>query len=219
MFNSSLIKRCHPHREGTAVSILAQLEQHHDRADRRRSPRRTLTLEAAATPPSVPAARVIIHDLSLTGLLIETSASLTVGERLRVQFPEAGTIEARLVWASGRLFGCEFQKPISKATLSAALLRSPALQSETSNLVVDGLAELVALRSTVKQLTAKIDALTEHHEDRFRASASTAPLMVDDDDVAENEADTRLSFSMRLRIIVALSLTSWALILWALGVL
>lgn len=200
------------------MSILAQFEQHPEPADRRRSPRRSLKLEVAGTPPAAPEMRVIIHDLSLTGLLIETSASLTVGERLQVQIPEAGTVEAEVVWNSGRLFGCAFRKPISRASLSAALLRSPALNFEHSKPVLDALAEMRALQSTVGQLTATVDSLLEQHPNQSQAAANLETPLVDDGAAADDELDTRLSFSMRLRIILTLSLGSWALILWALGV-
>jgi hypothetical protein len=207
----------HPQFEEAAVSILAQFEQRHETDDRRRSPRRSLKLEAVKSPPSAPEARVIIHDVSLTGILIETSATLAIGERLQVQMPEAGAVEAELVWTSGRLFGCRFKTPISKAALSAALLKSPALSAAQSANVRDAVAELKSLRSTVGRLTATVDALSEEFRVPAQPAANAETILVDDDQ-AEDEVDTRLPFGMRLRIILALSFGLWALILWALGV-
>lgn len=71
-------------------------------------------------------AGVLIHDLSLTGLLIETSEQLLPGELLLVEMPERGSIPATVVWSSGRFFGCQFQDSIPPASFSAALLRNPA---------------------------------------------------------------------------------------------
>ena len=69
---------------------------------------------------------VLVHDLSRTGLLIETSANLAVGADLEIDLPEAGLSEARVVWNSGHYFGCQFHHPLSKGGLSAALLKSPS---------------------------------------------------------------------------------------------
>ena len=67
-----------------------------------------------------------IHDISNTGLLLETKVHLTEGQRLDVDLPEIGLTQAEVVWASERFFGCRFDTPVSKAAVSAALLRNPA---------------------------------------------------------------------------------------------
>nr|WP_255416968.1 helix-turn-helix transcriptional regulator [Erythrobacter sp. HKB08] len=74
--------------------------------------------------PSGESANVEIHNASSTGLLIQTGLELAEGDGLIVELPEVGEREARVVWASGRLFGCEFREPVSQAVLSAAELRS-----------------------------------------------------------------------------------------------
>lgn len=68
---------------------------------------------------------VVVHDLSATGLLIETRAKLRKNARIEVELPEVGGTVATVVWRSGDFFGCEFAKPIPKAALSAARLRNP----------------------------------------------------------------------------------------------
>jgi hypothetical protein len=68
---------------------------------------------------------VVVHDLSATGILIETAAKLRRSARIEVELPEVGATVATVVWRSGGFFGCEFAKPIPKAALSAALLRNP----------------------------------------------------------------------------------------------
>jgi transcriptional regulator with XRE-family HTH domain len=67
---------------------------------------------------------VVVHDLSETGLLLQTSGQLSVGERIEVVLPHAGATEANVVWASNEFFGCRFEKRISRAALSAAQLLS-----------------------------------------------------------------------------------------------
>jgi transcriptional regulator with XRE-family HTH domain len=86
--------------------------------------RRTLLLDAEGTPPSGKASQVLIHNLSATGLLIECEMTLTSGETIAIDLPEAGSTEAHIIWSSGRLHGCAFEEPLGKAALSAAELRS-----------------------------------------------------------------------------------------------
>ena len=93
--------------------------------DQRSAARRILKLEVSGKSPTA-AAAAIIHNLSEEGLLLETSVDLQVGEALQVELPHAGSTRALVVWNRGRFIGCEFFSPISKASVSAALLRSPA---------------------------------------------------------------------------------------------
>jgi len=45
--------------------------------------------------------RVTVHDLSLTGVLLETSVPMLVGAIFDIELPEIGTVEATVVWNSG----------------------------------------------------------------------------------------------------------------------
>lgn len=67
---------------------------------------------------------VQIHNISGTGLLLESDIKLTAGDRIEIELPHAGDITAVVIWASGRLFGCQFEGPVSPATLSAVELKS-----------------------------------------------------------------------------------------------
>jgi hypothetical protein len=104
--------------------MLAHLEQT-ERADRRYADRRLLKLQVPGATASGPGVAVLIHDLSLSGLLIETSAELAVGAELQIDLPEAGVRPATVVWSSGQYFGCAFATPLPRAALSAALLKNP----------------------------------------------------------------------------------------------
>lgn len=139
------------------MAILAQLQEA-DSSERRGATRRRLQLETHGGTASTPQMRVIIHDLSVSGLLLETFAQFSVGERLEVQLPEAGAAEALIVWNSGRYFGCRFAKPISTAAVSAALLLSPGDSAEADNakLISVALSELRALASRVEHITDKL---------------------------------------------------------------
>jgi hypothetical protein len=140
------------------MSLLAHLEPSDSTASRRSAARRTLRLQALGATASQPDAQVVIHDLSLTGLLIETSAGLAAGERIDVEIPEAGPTEAKVVWNSGRFFGCKFRRPIPPAALSSAILRSPpsSADEEEADQVANALLELQTLRTQVREMNERL---------------------------------------------------------------
>lgn len=91
---------------------------------RPRESRRRLQLEAEGALASGHAARVMIHNVSASGLLIETPVPLAEGERIDIVLPQLGPTPARVVWNSGALFGCRFDQPLPQAGLSALQLRA-----------------------------------------------------------------------------------------------
>ena len=102
---------------------LARLEPG-DLSNRRYTPRRRLNLGAAGSTHSASDVDVVVHDLSVTGLLIEAPIDLSIGDRFTLELPGPGAVEAVVMWKSGQYFGCEFVRPIPNAALSAAALRS-----------------------------------------------------------------------------------------------
>ena len=107
------------------MPLLAELRTDPAPRDRRRGSRRTLRLELADAPGAA-AGRAVVRNLSETGLLLETAESLQNGDTLSVVLPEAGAVVARVVWCRAPYFGCEFAVPVSRGSVSAALLKSPA---------------------------------------------------------------------------------------------
>lgn len=92
---------------------------------RRRAERRSLRLSVDTTLPSAGDTQVLIRDISSGGLLIEAEpTSLSVDDWIEVGLPGTGPVKGRVVWTSGRFFGCEFDQPISTGMLSAALLKA-----------------------------------------------------------------------------------------------
>lgn len=90
-------------------------------------------------------ANVSVHNISQSGMLIETALPLESGAALAVELPQHGTAEAEVVWSSGRLFGCRFVEPIGAAALSAVQLKSdaplpPNLGTATDPALARGLA-------------------------------------------------------------------------------
>jgi Predicted transcriptional regulators len=89
-----------------------------------RASRRRLRLETQGSLESGAPAPVLVHNVSETGLLLETSSELEIGDAIDVDLPDAKAVRAQVVWASDQLYGCAFDRPLSAATLSAAQLRS-----------------------------------------------------------------------------------------------
>lgn len=104
------------------MAIPAHFE--HVSVDDRREQRGRLWLDTQGTSASGKTADVLIHNISTTGLLIECAAGLIPGETIEIELPQAGATAATIVWASGKLFGCQFDTPVSEAALSAARLSS-----------------------------------------------------------------------------------------------
>ena len=94
-----------------------------------RAERKRLLLETRGALASGAETSVTIHNLSETGLLIETAVELEIGESIDLVLPQVEGIRARIVWASGPLYGCAFETAVPQATLSAVHLRS-AVQTE-----------------------------------------------------------------------------------------
>jgi hypothetical protein len=134
------------------MPMVAYFEEREPAQDRRRSVRRALRLGSTTVDSDELAT---IHDLSLTGALIETSVPMLVGATFEVELPNAGAVEASVVWNSGEYYGCQFALPISPATLSAALLQAEA--RPTGNGGHDPLNELKELNSEVERLAWKMD--------------------------------------------------------------
>ena len=92
----------------------------------RRAARRSLRLEVGTTPSSQEGTPALIRNLSERGLLLETNTRLSPGEMIAVDLPEVGATVAEVIWSEGGFYGCEFIRPVTKAAVSAALLRAPA---------------------------------------------------------------------------------------------
>ncbi len=100
--------------------------------DRRGVARRPLKL--ASTLTDAPDLSVTVHDLSAVGFLVETSADLRLNDDFELDLPEAHGTQARVIWNDGRMFGCEFKRPLPLAGLSAAALRSEVLPRSPSSI-------------------------------------------------------------------------------------
>lgn len=108
-----------------AMPFPAHIESASPAADARGDPRIRLSLDTVGVAANGDVTAVLIHDMSRTGLLIETGSPLALGQPIRVALPEAGEVAATVVWNSGHLFGCRFDAALPDASLSAARLKNP----------------------------------------------------------------------------------------------
>lgn len=135
------------------MPMLAHFEDLAVQNDRRRYVRRALKLGTGAGGE-----QVTIHDLSLTGALLETSVPMLVGAIFEVDLPDAGSVEATIVWNSGEFYGCQFELPITPAVLSAALLQSqPRAPKDQAAAFADPLSELQELNAEVERIALKME--------------------------------------------------------------
>ena len=136
------------------MPLLARFEEL-EPTERRRAARRALRFGVGPKDPDSGVEQVTIHDLSLTGALLETSVPMLIGAIFEFELPQAGLVEAEIVWSSGEYYGAQFTLPIAPSVLSAAMLRSePRSANEQAQ---DPLAELRDLNAEVEKLSLKME--------------------------------------------------------------
>lgn len=106
------------------MRMFAHVMNSEENVNRRRTARRSLVLDAVAHKDEDQLSDIVIHNLSQTGLLMETSASFEVGEIFYLHLPEVGATPAQVRRKDNGRYGCEFLAPVGKVVLSAAILRS-----------------------------------------------------------------------------------------------
>ena len=133
------------------MAMLAYFEDVSAKHERRKYLRRALRLGAGAGGE-----QVTVHDLSLTGALLETSVPMLVGAIFEIELPHAGGVEATVVWNSGEFYGCQFELPIAPAALSAAMLQAQPQSAEPAP--ADPLSELRDLNADVERLALRMES-------------------------------------------------------------
>ena len=123
-----------------------------------RESRLRVMLEATGAAASGAAVAVTVHNISASGMLLECGQPLAVNEALSVDLPGAPDCQAVVRWASGRLFGCQFDSPLPRGTLSAAQLRS-AVPGDDEPLTTDLAVTGVPLGDRIRNLR-KLRGLT-----------------------------------------------------------
>lgn len=152
------------------MALLAQIVTDRGRGDARRSSRRALRLRIVASSAEN-SADALIQNLSQEGLLLETAISLKVGDRVNVELPRSRGAAAIVMWSRDNLYGCKFEREISRATVSAALLLSPAKLPKLS------VGELIAQVETAAENVVRIEPAPRRTPDRARLLLAVALLV------------------------------------------
>jgi len=118
-----------------------------------------LQLTITASLPKLPDLAVAIHDLSQTGLLLETPVALTTGQKFQVFLPPEGAVDTTVVWSSHQCYGCQFGKRVPQAAISAALLQSSPKNGppEAGQSVQDALSQLRDLNAGIERVVQDLD--------------------------------------------------------------
>ena len=106
------------------MNMLAEIRIDPQDTEQRRTQRRAMRLRIESANAEA-AASATVRNLSETGLLIEAGEGFAVGDTVTLRLPMAGAVDATVIWARAPFYGCEFLRPVSRAVVSAALLRSP----------------------------------------------------------------------------------------------
>ena len=139
------------------MSLFAHLEPERGKPERRSSRRRSIRLNSESE--ASPECRVVIHNLSKEGMLLESAAALVVGETIDLIIAEAGSAKATILWNSGRYFGCRFGKPLTGAAVSAAQLKSspPPSEEQRKRAIHNAMSEIQSLAKVVEQITEQVE--------------------------------------------------------------
>lgn len=92
--------------------------------DKRELDRRGVSLSVDGEVEHGRIAEFEILNISASGMLLDCSAQLAVGDTMKLSLPGGKSVGARIVWSNGSFSGCEFDEPISQAILSSVLLKS-----------------------------------------------------------------------------------------------
>lgn len=145
------------------MSLPARFEETGEKGERRGSDRRELQLTITARVPESPELAVTIHDLSESGILLETLAPLASGQRFQILLPLAGAVETVVIWNSGHFYGCQFSETVPRAAVSAALLQSAPKDADAgaTNRPGDPLSQLRDVNARIEQVGQQLDHTIE----------------------------------------------------------
>lgn len=106
------------------MPIAGIIETDADSEGGRNARRWSVRLISEGTLPGGNEAEVMLHNISASGLLLDSPVALEKGAVINLTLPEAGPTDAEIVWRSGSLHGCRFSVPLPSSVLSAAQLGS-----------------------------------------------------------------------------------------------
>lgn len=125
--------------------------------ERRSETRRHLLFATSARGEDGQSQPVLVRDISARGLLLETEDGVTLDPVVEVNLPEAGDVEAHVIWQGDKLAGCRLDAHLSQPTIDAVRAKGEAAHAERPE-PADEL-DAPAPRSTARTLAARLKQL------------------------------------------------------------
>lgn len=98
--------------------------------ERRSEARRHLLYATTAKGGEGDSQPVLVRDISSSGLLLETEEGQLLERSILVSLPEAGEIEAHVIWQGEKLAGCRLEEELSQATIDAVRATGAAAHAD-----------------------------------------------------------------------------------------
>ena len=98
--------------------------------ERRSEARRHLLFATTARGENGDNQPVLVRDISARGLLLETEEGVTLDKVIAIGLPEAGDVEAHVIWQGDKLAGCRLDNHLSQATIDAVREKGEAAHAE-----------------------------------------------------------------------------------------
>ncbi len=99
-------------------------------SERRSETRRHLLFPTNARGQGGESQPVLVRDISARGLLLETEDGVMLDPIVAVSLPEAGDVEAQVIWQGDKLAGCRLEGHLSQATIDAVRAKGEAAHAE-----------------------------------------------------------------------------------------
>lgn len=125
--------------------------------ERRSEARRHLLFATTARGANGEGQPVLVRDISARGLLLETEEGVTLDPIIAVGLPEAGDVEAQVIWQGDKLAGCRLDAHLSQATIDAVRVKGEAAHAEQSERTEDFDTPLP--RTAARTLAARLKQL------------------------------------------------------------
>lgn len=125
--------------------------------ERRSETRRHLLFATSARGEDGQSQPVLVRDISARGLLLETEDGVTLDRVVSVNLPEAGDVEAHVIWQGDKLAGCRLDSHLSQPTIDAVRAKGEAAHAERPEQADD--MDAPVPRNTARTLAARLKQL------------------------------------------------------------
>ena len=104
----------------------------HAAQEDRSAPRIKLNIPATMRPSASSGFKVIVKDLSLSGVACEALTGMKAGTRVWLTLPGLSSLQAEIMWNDGVMVGCAFTNLLNPAVLENVLARFPIVANEAA---------------------------------------------------------------------------------------